>query len=343
MLHENLITQAGQLSSASLHEAGGKIGALPSSLKGLTSGQKICGPAFPVACPPGDNLHLHHAIYAAQPGDVLVIDTAGGTEFGYWGEIMAEAARVRGVAGLIITGGVRDSARLIEMGFPVFANCRCIRGTEKKPQARGSIGQPIRIGEVRIERGDLIVGDDDGVVVLPLAQAATIVADAARRDAEELGILERLRAGETTLQIYELPDLATQGPSYEGARRSVEVEGLSHGSLPIPSAARIGRFMATGGVRGNDPRTGTMPETVDEQAANMFANLRRIVEAGGGRLTDVLKVTVWLSSADGREVINAPWLELFPDPGSRPARHVLIYDLPGGMLVQCEALAVIER
>lgn len=342
MLGEALIAEARLLSSASLHEAGGKIGALPSSLKPLT-GQKICGRAFPVACPAGDNLHLHHAIYAAQPGDVLVVDTAGGVEFGYWGEIMAEAARVRGLAGLVITGGVRDRARLAEMGFPVFAQHACIRGTEKNPEARGAIGTPVRIGEIDIERGDLVFGDEDGIVVLPQAEAATIVAAAAQRDAEEVEILERLRAGETTLQIYGLPDLVDGGRPYDGSRRSIEAEGLGHGGLPIPTASRIGRFVATGGIRGVDPRTGTMPESVDEQAAAMFDNLRRVVEAAGGTPSDILKVTVWISDPEGRAALNGPWQELFPDAASRPARHVLIYDLPAGMRVQCDALVVIER
>src|ERR1700729_2530144 len=99
-----LIAEASKLSSASLHEAGGKIGALPSRLKPLAPRQRLCGRALPVACPSGDNLFLHHAIYKAKPGDVLVVDTAGGREFGYWGEIMAEASLARGVVGLVITG-----------------------------------------------------------------------------------------------------------------------------------------------------------------------------------------------------------------------------------------------
>lgn len=195
MIDDSIIARTRALSSASLHEAGGKIGALPSSLQALTDGQKICGRAFPVACPAGDNLHLHHAIYLARPGDVLVVDTAGGLEFGYWGEILAEAAINRGIAGLIITGGVRDRARLIEMGFPVFAERRSIQGTGKDPGARGAMGRPLRIGNILIEPGDVILGDDDGIVVLPQTQAADIVAAAERRDSEELQILERLRSG----------------------------------------------------------------------------------------------------------------------------------------------------
>lgn len=343
MVDEALLARASALSSASLHEAGGKIGALPSSLKALLSSQKICGRAFPVACPAGDNLYLHHAIYLARPGDVLIVNTAGGVEYGYWGEILAEAAMVRGIVGLVITGGVRDRSRLIEMGFPVFADRSCIQGTAKNPKARGAIGKPLRIGDILVEPGDLILGDDDGIVVLPKAQAEAIVLAAERRDMEEVQILERLRAGESTLQIYNLPDLASDQAPFEAPRRSIEVEGLGHNGIPIPSASRIGRVLATGGVRGVDSETGILPEAAEDQAANMFANLQRIVEAGGGKVSDILKLTVWISGPDVRAAVNGPWLKLFPDPASRPARHILVHELPGGMLVQCEALAVLER
>lgn len=102
-------------------------------------------------------------------------------------------------------------------------------------------------------------------------------------------------------------------------------------------------MLATGGVRGVDPVSGITPETAEEQVANMFANLRRIVEAGGGRASDILKVTVWISGPEVREVINRPWEELFPDPASRPSRHILVHELPGAMLAQCEAIAILER
>jgi 4-hydroxy-4-methyl-2-oxoglutarate aldolase len=208
LVTDALIEQAGKLSTASLHEAGGRIGALPSVLKPLAPHQRLCGRAQPIACPSGDNLFLHHAIYTARPGDVLVTDTAGGKEFGYWGEIMAEAAQVRRLAGLVITGGVRDSARMIEMGFPVFCERVCIRGTRKNPGARGAIGQPVKIGDVLVEPGDLVCGDADGLVVLPQAKAAEIVRAAEKRDRDEVTILERLRAGETSVAIYNLPALA---------------------------------------------------------------------------------------------------------------------------------------
>jgi enamine deaminase RidA (YjgF/YER057c/UK114 family) len=124
------------------------------------------------------------------------------------------------------------------------------------------------------------------------------------------------------------------------ARRSIHVEGLGHGAQPIPCAARIGPFVATGGVRGVDPATGGMPAEVDAQVTLMFRNRRTIVEAAGLSCDDILKVTVWVADSDARQHINVEWTAMFPDPDSRPARHTLARDLPAGMLVQCEALAV---
>src|SRR6202042_2216120 len=98
---------------------------------------------------------LHRAIYAAVAGDVLGVDVGDGSEYGYWGEVMALAAQTRGIAGLVTTGGVRDSVRLAEMGFPVFAKCICIRGTAKNPGGRGKVGEPIILGETLIRKGDL--------------------------------------------------------------------------------------------------------------------------------------------------------------------------------------------
>lgn len=125
-------------------------------------------------------------------------------------------------------------------------------------------------------------------------------------------------------------------------RRSIVVEGLGHGTNPIPAAARIGPFVATGGIRGVDPATGQMPADVEGQVSLMFANLETILTAGGADLEDVLKMTFWLATPDARAPINAEWIRVFPDPERRPARHVLNYALGHGMVVQCDALAVIS-
>ncbi|GHE66177.1 RraA family protein [Streptomyces capitiformicae] len=193
------------LSSATVHEAAGRTGALPSAIKPLHPSMHLEAPAFPVKAPPGDNLWLHRAVYAACPGDALVVDTGGGLEFGYWGEILAEAAIARGLAGLIIHGGVRDSARLVEMGWPVFAERVCIRGTGKDPHGYGELGEPVLIGEQAVRLGDLIVADADGVVVVPAERVAEVQRLSAEREAAEADYLRRIRSGESTLDIYRLP------------------------------------------------------------------------------------------------------------------------------------------
>ncbi len=124
-------------------------------------------------------------------------------------------------------------------------------------------------------------------------------------------------------------------------RQSVDVEGLTHGALPIPCASLVGPFVATGGVRGVSIETGEMPADPQAQADLMFDNLRAIIEAGGASTESIVKVTVYLRDGSLRPIVNAGWLKLFPDPASRPARHTLIYDLPGEMAIQCDALAVV--
>lgn len=197
-----LISQARSLDTATLHEAGGRIGVMPSAIKPVGAGMRVCGPAVTVHSPGGDNLWLHRAIYVARPGDVLVVHVSDAHDFGYWGEIMSCAARVRGLAGLVIDGCVRDGAVLPEFGLPVFARGLCIRGTGKDYGARGWINHPTLFGDLVVRPGDLIVGDTDGVVAIPLARAAEVVAAAQQRQAKEAAILERLRQGERTLEVY---------------------------------------------------------------------------------------------------------------------------------------------
>jgi len=196
------LQRAKALGSATLHEAAGRIGALPSAIKPVDLQWKLAGPAFTVHCPAGDNLWIHRGLYVARPGDVMVVFPSGGGEWGYWGDIMNTAALAVGLAGLVIDGGVRDSAGLVEMGFPVFSNGVCIRGTIKDHDGIAFLGKPIRIGEVLIQSGDLIVGDRDGVVAIPADRVEEVLEKGAAREADEAGKLARLRAGERTIDIY---------------------------------------------------------------------------------------------------------------------------------------------
>jgi 4-hydroxy-4-methyl-2-oxoglutarate aldolase len=199
---EALVQAARALPTATLHEAGGKIGALPSAIKPVAPGMAFAGNALTVHSPGGDNLWLHRALDIARPGDVLVVHVGGAHEHGYWGEIMATMALVRGLAGLVIDGCVRDGALLAAMGFPVFSRGLCIRGTGKDFGAIGWLNHPVLIGEVTVHAGDLIVGDGDGVVAIPQARAAEVIERSVHREADEAAILQRLRDGASTLDVY---------------------------------------------------------------------------------------------------------------------------------------------
>jgi 4-hydroxy-4-methyl-2-oxoglutarate aldolase len=197
-----LIDMAASHPTATLHEAAGKSGALPHAIKPVSPSFRLAGPAVTVHSPGGDNLWLHRAIYTAEPGDVLVVHVSGAHEHGYWGEIMSTAARVRGLAGLVIDGCVRDGVLLDEIGFPVFARGLCIRGTGKDFGARGWINAPTLFDDVTVMPGDLIVADGDGVVCIPRIRAREILEAAGKRTHDESHALERIAAGETTLDIF---------------------------------------------------------------------------------------------------------------------------------------------
>ena len=124
-------------------------------------------------------------------------------------------------------------------------------------------------------------------------------------------------------------------------RVSVHVEGFSHKN-PIPAACRIGPLLESGSVLGVDPDTGVLADTIEEQCRHMLDNVRRIVEAGGGTTRDIVKLTVWMKDRSQRPALNAPWLAMFPDPQSRPARHAIVApELDMGKLVECSFTAYI--
>jgi 4-hydroxy-4-methyl-2-oxoglutarate aldolase len=207
-LSPDLLEAARALGSATLHEAGGKKGALPSAIKPLRNDWRIAATAFVVVGPACDNLWLHRAIYAAPTGSVLVHACGAHDEAGYWGGIMANAARACGLAGFVTEGGVRDSEELRKLDWPVFAANVCIQGTTKRPDGAGSIGQSVMIGGVLVQTGDLLVADADGVVVIARADAQRVITAGVQREKDELAIVERLLKGERTLDIYQLPPQA---------------------------------------------------------------------------------------------------------------------------------------
>lgn len=186
--------------SATVHESMGRFGAMKHTIKPLARGMKICGPAFTVKIQAGDNVMLLKALHDAKPGDVIVVDAGRCEEAGPFGELMATECKVKGLGGLVTTGSVRDTAEIIDIGFPVFSSAISIVGTVK--ESLGLINHPISAGDVIVNPGDLILGDDDGVVVIPLAQAEEILRKSDLRVAKEAKTLERIRAGESIFDIY---------------------------------------------------------------------------------------------------------------------------------------------
>lgn len=202
-LTDDLLDQAAALGAATIHEAAGRIGELSHEIA-HRCGAPTAGRALTVQAPCGDNLWLHRALAEAEAGDILVVDVGQGPAYGYWGEVMAVAAQARGLAGLVITGGVRDVAQMADLGFSVWSRQVTIRGTLKDPTRLGSVGMPLELDGVRVERGDLVVADGDGVAVIAATDAAGVVQAGHERVAKEDALMARLREGELTLDLLGL-------------------------------------------------------------------------------------------------------------------------------------------
>jgi 4-hydroxy-4-methyl-2-oxoglutarate aldolase len=198
------------LGTATLGESGAEP--MHPRVRAAWSGAHLAAPAFTVQCPPGDNLAIHVAVVAAPPGSALVVQVDGLPERGYWGEVLATAAEARGLAGLVIDGGVRDVDALARHGFPVFCNCIALRGTIK--DTGGTVGGPVRVGDAAVHAGDWVVADADGVAVIS-ADALDDVLERARARAErERGLFTRLREGATTIDLLGLdPTRVIRGQS----------------------------------------------------------------------------------------------------------------------------------
>ena len=196
---KELVSEFVKLPSATVIEAAGKKGAMAYQIKPLDREMKLCGSALTVASHVGDNITLHKAITVAQPGDVLVADVGDYREAGGWGEITTTAARMRGIVGLVINGCVRDAARIRELKFPVFCLGLSIKATVK--ETLGYINYPICCGGVQVKAGDIVLGDEDGVVVISLEEAEEVLKKSQERERKESAIIEEIRRGKTTMDL----------------------------------------------------------------------------------------------------------------------------------------------
>jgi 4-hydroxy-4-methyl-2-oxoglutarate aldolase len=209
----SLVDAFAEFGVATVHEAQGQTGLLAARIAPIYPGARISGSAVTVAVPAGDNLMIHVAVEHCREGDVLVVSPQAASEHGYLGELIATALSARGVRGFVIDGGVRDVAELRELGFPVWSSLVSALGTVK--ERLGDVNVPIDCAGRRVEPGDVVVADDDGVVVVPRADAGPVLTACRERTAKEAASRARYAAGEVSLDVLGLrPVLEEKGLRY---------------------------------------------------------------------------------------------------------------------------------
>ena len=203
----------GELGVATVHEALGRAGYLGPELRPAWAGARAGGTAVTALCHPGDNLMVHVAVEQCGPGDVLVVATTSASDDGMFGELLATSLQARGVVGVVLAGGVRDVAELRELRFPAWSRAVSAQGTVKA--TAGAVNVPVVVGRQVVAPGDVVVGDDDGVVVVPRLAAASTLAAARARAEREATARAAFRDGELGLDRYGLRDrLAALGIEY---------------------------------------------------------------------------------------------------------------------------------
>ena len=208
------VAELAKFGVATIHEAMGRSGLLAPYMRPIYPGARVCGPAITVFEHPGDNWMLHVAAELLQQGDVVVLGMSSACSDGMFGELLGTSFRARGGAGLVIDAGVRDTAELREMQFPVWSKAVNAKGTIKATV--GSVNTPIICAGALVNPGDVIVGDDDGVVVVPAARAAEVAAASQAREEKEGATRARLKAGELGLDIYGMREkLKAAGLNYQ--------------------------------------------------------------------------------------------------------------------------------
>ncbi|QUH02279.1 4-carboxy-4-hydroxy-2-oxoadipate aldolase/oxaloacetate decarboxylase [Saccharopolyspora erythraea] len=194
-----LVAQLGEYSSATIHEAQGRLGALSSTIKPVDRNMSCCGPAFTVSCAPRDNIMLQVAIAHARPGDVIVVSAGEYAEAGSFGDVLANACQAKGIAGLVTDTGVRDTQELRRLGFPVFSYSVSIKGTVK--ETVGPLNEPVLIGGEIVRPGDVVRGDADGIVVVRREDLAEAIRKSREREEAEAGYIAAYRSGRSVIEV----------------------------------------------------------------------------------------------------------------------------------------------
>jgi 4-hydroxy-4-methyl-2-oxoglutarate aldolase len=202
---EDAIQRLSKFSSATIHEAQGRKGALSSKIKPIDRSMSFCGPAVTVVCAPRDNLMLQVAIHYARKGDVVLVSAGEYKEAGTFGDVLGNAMKAKGLAAMVTDSGVRDTADLIELGLPVFSGSISIKGTVK--ETIGPINHPLVFGDEIVYPGDVLVGDADGVVVVRKDEIDEVIRlSQARVDAED-ELIRLYKEGGTTIELCKLTDV----------------------------------------------------------------------------------------------------------------------------------------
>ena len=197
-----VIDALGAAGTATVHEAIGRAGYAGCDLRPIQHDVRVAGSAVTVLSHPGDNIMIHAAVEVCQAGDVLVVVNTAPSSHGMFGELLATSLQTRGVRGLVIDAGVRDTAELRAMGFPVWSRHVSCQGTVKS--TAGSVNVPVVLGGLVVSPGDVVCADDDGVVIVPRADAKWALAQTEARVAKEQETRARLASGELGVDFYGL-------------------------------------------------------------------------------------------------------------------------------------------
>ena len=298
-----------RLGTATVYEASGRQGLVDVELTQLVPGSRVAGPALPVSCGQGDNLMVHAAIEHISPGDVVVLTMPEPAPVALVGELLVTQMKLRGAAGLLVDASVRDCDDLAALGLPVWTRWVRVRGAGKG--VVGTVGEPVTVGGASVRRGDVVVLDRDGAVVVARERADEVMRAARARVEKEAAMRERFAAGEISYDIRQL---------VEG--RSAEAEpplGLTAGARSARRRFRPGREAAT--TRARRLGSAAAPAGTRLESCRMVPPVGVTMTAGDGYSTGRLTTEMWPGRTSRTRVprsTTAPWRPSTVSPATAP-------------------------